>query len=64
MPLMHLHQFSVIYDSVIQGVDVHSVNPISHGLSDSVAPTGGGHSGPPLKVLEGAIFERGHGNRK
>ena len=40
------------------------LNPISYGLSDSVAPMGGGLRGPPLKVIEGVIFERGHENRK
>ena len=27
-------------------------------------PRGGAIVAPPLKVIEGAIFERGHGNRK
>ena len=34
-----------------------SVNPISHGLSDSVAPTGVGLRGPPIETIKRAILD-------
>ena len=41
-------------------INVHStyINPISYGLSDSVAPTGGGRlrGPPPIDIEEGVIY--------
>ena len=49
------------YKNIIQVYDgkvLNLVNPISHGVSDSVAPMGGGLGGPPpSEIKEGVIFD-------
>ena len=35
----------------------YMINPTSHGVSDSVAPMGGGLRGPPSEIKEGVIFD-------
>ena len=36
---------------------IYFINHISYGLSDSVAPMGGGLRGPPSEIKEGVIFD-------